>query len=60
MDVSGDYAELGYLHVRRLIPPEVARALIAALKEDLGRDGPYADHAFDRRADLRPVQFSFT
>ena len=37
MDVSGDnYEGLGYLHVRGLIPPEVARAFMAALKEDLG------------------------
>ena len=36
MDVSGNYDELGYLHVRGLIPPEVARAFMTALKEDLG------------------------
>ncbi|MBW0007782.1 MAG: hypothetical protein JO335_08740 [Sphingomonas sp.] len=36
MDTSGNYEELGYLHVRELIAPEVARAFMAALKDDLG------------------------
>jgi hypothetical protein len=36
MDVSGNYAELGYLHVRQLIPPEVARAVVRMIKEGLG------------------------
>jgi hypothetical protein len=36
MDVSGNYDQLGYLHVRELIPPEVARAFLTGIKEDLG------------------------
>ena len=36
MEVSGNYEEAGYLHVRSLIAPEVARAFMAALKEDFG------------------------
>ena len=36
MNVNGNYEELGYLHVRGLIPIEVARAFLSALKEDLG------------------------
>jgi hypothetical protein len=36
MDVTGNYENLGYLHVRELIPPEVARAFLGGVKEDLG------------------------
>src|SRR5689334_23067703 len=36
MQVSGDYNELGYLHVKELIPAEVARAFLGAIREDLG------------------------
>ena len=36
MEVSGDYNDLGYLHVKELIPIEVARAFLCALREDLG------------------------
>ena len=36
MKLSGNYNELGYLHVEQLIPVEVARAFMLAIKEDLG------------------------
>ena len=38
MDVTGDYENSGYLHVRELIPPEVARAILRSIKEGLGPD----------------------
>jgi hypothetical protein len=38
MEITGNYNELGYLHVRGLIPVEVARAFMAGIKEDLGPD----------------------
>jgi hypothetical protein len=36
MAVSGNYQELGYLHVPGLIPVEVARVFLNSLKSDLG------------------------
>jgi hypothetical protein len=36
MNVTDTYDALGYAHVRELIPVEVARAFVAAIKEDLG------------------------
>jgi hypothetical protein len=36
MEVIGNYQANGYAHVRGLIPPEVARAFMAGLKQDLG------------------------
>lgn len=36
MDVTGDYETLGYFYVRRLIPKEVARAFLGAIKAELG------------------------
>lgn len=36
MDVSGNYEELGYLHVRGLIPVEAARAFLSSIREALG------------------------
>jgi hypothetical protein len=36
MEANGDYNGLGYAHVRGLIPVEVARAFMVALKQDLG------------------------
>ena len=36
MDVIGDYGRDGYAHIKQLVPPEIARALVAALKDDIG------------------------
>lgn len=36
MEVVGDYSADGYAHIKQLVPPEVARALLAALRADLG------------------------
>jgi len=36
MEVAGDYHKDGYAHVRELVPPEVARAFMAGLKQDMG------------------------
>ena len=36
MKVVGDYHANGYAHVEQLISPEVARAFVAKLKDDLG------------------------
>ena len=36
MEVAGNYEELGYLHVSGLIPAEVARAFMIAIKDGLG------------------------
>jgi hypothetical protein len=36
IDVLGDYSRDGYALVKQLIPPEVARAMVAALKDDIG------------------------
>lgn len=36
MRATGDYHEQGYLHVRELIPPEVARAFMRIIKDGLG------------------------
>jgi hypothetical protein len=39
MEIAGDYARSGYALIRNLIPPEVAAAFVAALREDIG-DAP--------------------
>lgn len=36
MEVVGDYHDSGYAHVRGLIPPEVARAFMNGIKQDIG------------------------
>lgn len=36
MKVVGDYSRDGYAHIKELVPPEIARALMAALKADIG------------------------
>jgi hypothetical protein len=36
MNVTGDYSESGYLHVKGLIPLDVARAVLNGIKQDLG------------------------
>jgi len=36
MEISGDYHRQGYAHVRELVAPEIARAFLSALKNDLG------------------------
>lgn len=36
MQVVGDYSADGYAHIKQLVPPEVARALLAALRADIG------------------------
>lgn len=36
MNVIGNYQRDGYAHVRGLIPPEVARAFMRGVKEDIG------------------------
>jgi hypothetical protein len=36
MNVTGNYDQHGYLHVRKLVPAEVARAFLGAIKEGLG------------------------
>lgn len=35
-EVVGDYGRDGYAHVKRLVPKEVARAMLASLRDDLG------------------------
>lgn len=36
MQVIGDFANDGYAHIKELVPPEVARAIVARLKEATG------------------------
>jgi hypothetical protein len=36
MEIVGDYETSGYAVIRNLIPAEVARALVAAIREDIG------------------------
>jgi hypothetical protein len=36
MQVTGNYLEQGYAHLQQLIPPQVARAFLQGLKEDVG------------------------
>ena len=36
MQVIGDFAKDGYAHIQELVPPEVARAIVARLKEATG------------------------
>ena len=36
MKVTGEYHRQGYAHVEELVAPEIARAFLAALKNDLG------------------------
>jgi hypothetical protein len=53
---SGDYAKLGYFHVRNLVPVEVARALMSAIKQDLG-PAPFEKHHLAQNAVLRRPAF---
>ena len=36
MEVAGNYHEQGYAHLRKLIPPQVARAFLQGVKNDVG------------------------
>ena len=51
MRVIGDYHADGYAHVERLIAPDVARAFVARLKDDLG-DGALAVSNIDKFPNL--------
>jgi hypothetical protein len=38
MKVSGDYRAQGYAHLQGLVPPEVAQAFVATMKQDIAPD----------------------
>jgi hypothetical protein len=69
VDVIGDFENDGYAHIRELVPPEVARAIVARLKEATGgrpiplsKPQPFPavlkHPAFDVSSDLfRPLEF---
>lgn len=68
VEVIGDFQADGYAHIRELVPPEVARAIVARLKEatrgqpiPLSKPQPFAavlkHPAFDVSSDLfRPLE----
>lgn len=51
MDVIGDYQRYGYAHLKGLIPPEVARAFLQGLKQDMG-PGPIPLSRVEQHANL--------
>ena len=58
MDVTGDYEEQGYLHVRELIPPEVARAILRTIKEGLGPEPLDLSSVTQHQAQLKRPAFN--
>jgi hypothetical protein len=59
MDISGDYSNFGYLHVRELIPPEVARAMMTGIRDDLGPDPIALSGVTAHGAELKRPAFQF-
>jgi len=51
VQVVGDYHSDGYAHLKGLIPPEVARAFLQGLKEDMG-PGPIPLSRVDQHVNL--------
>lgn len=51
MEILGRYREDGYAHIRGLLPEEVARSFMAALKQDVG-DEPIALSSVDNYPNL--------
>jgi len=58
MDVTGDYDGSGYLHVRELIPPEVARAIVASIKQGLGPEALELSSITQHQAQLKRPAFN--
>lgn len=58
MDVTGDYDGSGYLHVRELIPPEVARAIVASIKQGLGPEALELSSVTQHQAQLKRPAFN--
>jgi hypothetical protein len=57
MELIGDYHRDGYAHVKALVPPEVARAFLLALKEDIGPDAIPLSRAANHVSLLRRAAF---
>jgi hypothetical protein len=57
MEVIGDYHRQGYAHVRGLVPPEVARAFMTSIKEDIGPDAIPLSSVAEHPATLRRAAF---
>ncbi|MEA3068416.1 MAG: hypothetical protein QOK41_1823, partial [Sphingomonadales bacterium] len=57
MEVIGDYHRQGYAHVRGLVPPEVARAFMTSIKEDIGPDAIPLSSVAEHPAMLRRAAF---
>ena len=58
MHVTGDYERFGYLHVRELIPPEVARALLRTISTGLGPEPLELSKATQHQAQLKRPAFN--
>jgi len=58
MDVTGDYDGSGYLYVRELIPPEVARAIVASIKQGLGPKALELSSITQHQAQLKRPAFN--
>jgi hypothetical protein len=58
MQVTGDYETSGYLHVRELIPPEVARAFLKSIKDGLGPEPLALSNVTQHQAQLKRPAFN--